>query len=969
MSDQLATLRALRAATTDPAQQAALDAAIAAMERAQASQQHAQSFSGDSQAGAAVAGNVAGSVVAPLFPPGASGNYVAGVLNVYQQAPVASAADYDAALRRYLDDLYARFSTLDLRGIDEQRPVEIQLTEIYISLTLREPAPADLRGWGALRRFMNQMIERVRGDDDRVDESTQQRTVAWNEILREHRRIAVVGKPGSGKTTLLHYTAVRLAEALARDDQARLAEFGFAQPLVPLFLPLRELGSYLRESRLRELSGNGPRLLLDCLANYAAGRNLDLPANFFSRLCETGRAILLLDGLDEVSRTDEREIVSGIIREFARRYQACRYVVTARVAAYTGAAEIGAGFTICTVDDLDEAQQQRFIANWSRCVHRLVYPKSSAEQVERMAGAFDTALLRAIRENPGVGRLAPNPLLLTVIAIVFYNRQDLPENRAQLYEECVKVLLRGGRGKVDVAGRERATMIMGLEARRELLAAVAYEMHLGGEERKLIDRDVLEHLIATYLGRRAATNHEAGELARQFLNELPVHMGLLDEIEQNRFGFSHLSFQEFLAARHIAETDQWDPALDRYLETWWREVILLCAGHLSQERSWRFLGKLIERGATPDERAAALALAADALAELERYKGQGPIRGQVQTAAAAILTAQPAEAAPASARVRCGYALARVGDPRPGVCTLPPDMVDLPGGQFVIGSARAEADAAGKAYEQYWLSQGNEELAKYARIWPQDAINDQPVRLAPFALARYPVTNAQYQIFMQHGGYDPSAPWWDDAARAWLARDDAATPGLKEWQRRKHKDQPEFWDDERFGSARPNHPVVGISWYEATAFCRWLTQYLSDGFEYCLPSEAEWEYVARGTTRRTYAWGDEEPDGERANFNMIYNGTTAVGCFPGGATPEGLLDMTGNVWEWTRSEYRPYPYDPNDGREDGAEPARKYFTLRGGGWNNQSIFLRASPRYSHSPDTHYLNVGLRLARHPPRVKS
>lgn len=456
--------------------------------------------------------------------------------------------------------------------------MEIQLLELYISLTLREPAPADLRGWGAVRRFMNQMIERIRGDDDPAD---LQRTVAWHEALRGHNRLAVVGRPGSGKTTLLHYTAVRLAEALARDDRSSLDEFGLMQPVTPLLLPLRELGSYLRECRPRELSGNGPRLLLDCLANYAAGRNLDLPANFFPRLCETGRALLLLDGLDEVSCTDEREIVSSIVREFAQRYPACRYVVTARVAAYTGATEIGAGFAICTVDDLDETQQQRFIANWSRCVHRLVYAKSSADQIARMARLFDTALIRAISENPGVGRLAPNPLFLTVIAIVFYNRQDLPENRAQLYEECVKVLLRGGRGKVDVAGRGRATMLMGIEARRELLADVAYQMHCGGEERKLIDHDVLKRLIAAYLGRRAATKHEAVDLARQFLHELPVHIDLLDEIEQNRFGFSHLSFQEFLAARHIAETDQWDAALDHYQESWWREVILLCAGYLS----------------------------------------------------------------------------------------------------------------------------------------------------------------------------------------------------------------------------------------------------------------------------------------------------------------------------------------------------------------------------------------------------
>ena len=142
-----------------------------------------------------------------------------------------------------------------------------------------------------------------------------------------------------------------------------------------------------------------------------------------------------------------------------------------------------------------------------------------------------------------------------------------------------------------------------------------------------------------------------------------------------------------------------------------------------------------------------------------------------------------------------------------------------------------------------------------------------------------------------------------------------------------------------------------------------------DGFEYLLPSELEWEYAARGTTRRTYAWGDEEPDGERANCNKIYNGTTAVGCFARGATPEGVYDMTGNVWEWTRSEYRRYPYDPNDGREDGAEPARKSFTLRGGGWLSRSIHLRASYRDLNAPGNLLNNVGLRLARHPPRVRA
>jgi formylglycine-generating enzyme required for sulfatase activity len=256
-------------------------------------------------------------------------------------------------------------------------------------------------------------------------------------------------------------------------------------------------------------------------------------------------------------------------------------------------------------------------------------------------------------------------------------------------------------------------------------------------------------------------------------------------------------------------------------------------------------------------------------------------------------------------------------------------------------------------------------MAKQARKWLEDEINTQPLILAPFAIGRYPVTNAQYQLFIVAGGYDPQASWWDAPGRDWLARDDAATEGLELWQRREDKDRPTWWNDERFGIARPNDPVVGVSWYEATAFCRWLTQHLDDGYAYRLPSEAEWEYAARGATRRIYPWGDAEPDAERANFNKIYDGTSAVGCFPRGATPEGILDLAGTVWEWTRLEYRAYPYDPDDGREEGRDPAGKSFTFRGGSWLNLPITLRAADRLLGSPDNHYNNLGFRLARRPP----
>jgi formylglycine-generating enzyme required for sulfatase activity len=990
LESSLARLRRKLANETDPEERADLEVSITAIEAQQSQLSFAEAQVGDVSIGPVAGGdqttverqsNLEGSaqvgtlnqgdIGRNLFAGETHSNNFAEVINIYTGGSAAPPADYAGALRRYLDDLYACHATLDLRGIDEQRPVEIQLTDLYISLTLREPALATLRGPGAVRRFMGSSGEPGATDEPAHLEAEQaealERTVTWPEALRDHPRIAVVGKPGSGKTTLLHYTAVRLAEILARDENQRLDELGLDRPLVPILLPLRDLGAYLHECGPRELSGNGPRLLLEGLANYYQGRSLDLPADFFGRLCDEGKAILLLDGLDEVSRTDDREIVSGIVREFARRYRRCRYVVTARVAAYTGASEVGADFTICTVDDLDEDQQQRFIANWSACVHRLVYPKSTVETIERLAWTFNDGLWDAVSENPGVRRLAPNPLLLTVIAIVFFNRQDLPENRAQLYEECVTVLLRGGRGKVDAAGKERAALLMGLEARRELLAAVAYQMHLGGEQHKLIDRDDLEQRISAYLGPRSANEHEAADLARAFLKELPVHIGLLDEVEQHRFGFSHLSFQEFLAARYIAEQREavWDELLDRYRESWWREVIVLCAGHLSQERSWLFLKRLISRGETPAERAEALDLATSALLELERFKGQGPIRSQIRDEALRILELCPADSAPAAARVRCGAILASVGDPRAGVCDLPPPMTRITGGSFVIGMSADEVTEFTEQYLVEYRADGrtiDADLEQRIRDHFQGWINTAPVTVDPIALARYPVTNAQFKQFIDADGYNPAAPWWDAAGAAWL-REPLPKRDQDGWIRRLQKDSPEFWDDPDVGIVRPNHPVVGVSWYEAVAFCAWLTQHLNDGYLYRLPSEAEWEFAARGAERRIYAWGNELPDGERANYQRNAEYTSAVGCYPAGTTPEGLLDMAGNVWEWTRSEYRNYPYAPDDGRESGSDPAQKTFTLRGGAWYLHPLYLRAALRLVNTPGPHVQYVGFRLARH------
>jgi formylglycine-generating enzyme required for sulfatase activity len=327
--------------------------------------------------------------------------------------------------------------------------------------------------------------------------------------------------------------------------------------------------------------------------------------------------------------------------------------------------------------------------------------------------------------------------------------------------------------------------------------------------------------------------------------------------------------------------------------------------------------------------------------------------------------------------VQAGVLLGELGDPRPGVCTLPPAMVRIEGGSLVVGITPQRAQEEGTVIEHWTLRHGSKERAAYAKTWPQFWINDQAVTLPAFEIARYTVTNAQYKLFLDNDGYNPSSPWWDEYGHMWLCRDDTTLGDVWHYRQRKNKHQPAWWEDSVFGIARPNHPVVGVSWYEATAFCRWLTQsrtYNPQGYVYRLPSEIEWEFAARGEAGRLYSWGDAELTAELANcippdhddfLQGSYGATTAVGCFPKDCTPEGIYDLVGNVWEWTRSLNYSYPYLSDDGRESDQVASEDGILFRGSCWGDPTLMNPLTQRISRNPDVAQHVLGFRLVRYPP----
>jgi len=197
--------------------------------------------------------------------------------------------------------------------------------------------------------------------------------------------------------------------------------------------------------------------------------------------------------------------------------------------------------------------------------------------------------------------------------------------------------------------------------------------------------------------------------------------------------------------------------------------------------------------------------------------------------------------------------------------------------------------------------------------------NEKPVHLvdlAQYNIDKYETTNAQYTACVQTGKCTPSRC------------------------------------DEYENGEKANHPVVCVNWNQAKAYCEWRGGRL--------PTETEWEKAARGTDERIYPWGNESPNDTLLNYEKKVGDTTEVGSYPKGASPYGVMDMAGNVWEWVSSDYKPYPYKADDGREDLLDNTEK--GLRGGSWPDNDISSRTTHRNNIEPTASSGGIGFRCVR-------
>jgi formylglycine-generating enzyme required for sulfatase activity len=471
-------------------------------------------------------------------------------------------------------------------------------------------------------------------------------------------------------------------------------------------------------------------------------------------------------------------------------------------------------------------------------------------------------------------------------------------------------------GREDDAGARRGVVQAGgpPDKQREWLSRLAFQMHQGGQAGASLDEAGVRAILAPIFRERGEEH-----LIDPFVNAIR-HRGNLLEERGNRFQFTHLTFQEYLAAQFLAR--QWTAQPPDFLaraaqDDWWREAMLLTVGSLGApvtfepRRAW--VAALCQLDAPLPAQLSAAELAATGLGDLTEPE---PVLIEMARSRLVELIQSPAlaQAAPAL-RMRAGDALSVLGDPRDF-----DELVTVPAGPFLMGSTDADNTAQDREKPQHTLT------------------------LPEFKIARYPVTNAQYQRFVQATG------------RGWES-------------------------DERERPERQNCPAVNVTWHDARAYCAWLIEvWRADGRINAdeivrLPTEAEWEKAARGTDGRLWPWSNEW-DSARCNAEETGLGRTcAVGLFPNGASPYGCLDMAGNVWEWTASLWGPweggtaklqfkYPYKSNDGRENLEADDNMLRVLRGGSFLNLRDLVRCACRCGRGASARGGLYGFRLGVFP-----
>jgi len=832
------------------------------------------------------------------------------VADKYRKHDVQGLAQVERVIRLPLKDVYLELGLIPLNKKQAEEEEEFQAELLHSSETKR------------LEREMRQIDERV------------------TSMLGEQPRLVILGKPGSGKTISMKFVTLMLTMG-----QIGAARLGLDAPYLPVYIRLAEFADALLKQQTLSLEA----FLIQYLKDKFPG--VPRQDEFLQAALQNGACMVLLDGLDEVGDIGDKLIRGQTLRKTVLREvqsftdQRCgencknRIVVTSRLEGYhRGDLADFAEAELSALRIPDEVEA--FLLRWFTAYIHESDPELTLEAAgEQARREHVVALMASINSSDSVALLATNPLLLTILAIIHQTMNTpLPNRRVELYKVVADTLIRNWRSSQTHRPTNRIhEMNISSSDIFQMMSHLAFWLHENeknqGGTMPLEDwRKEITTLLKDY-GEPEAVK----ELVAEFLHHASEEVGLLTERSPGQIGFFHLTLQEYLAAVEMARQGI-DFCLRQIEKYWanprWQEVLLLTAGEIKERHTLvvldAYLHALLDREySDPANIGRASFIAGRALADLG--KG-GPMR-QIHR--------------------DITRALERIAQ------DIDPDtnQPSLNAGVPILLRA-ASADTA-------------DELGYLPDLYTFIPVSD-------FSISKYPITNLQYERFLRSGQFNTKELWcnfpkYDENSQP--MEEDWGEEGWK-WLQSALSDKnydlqdgalvPRYWRDPRFGNQRRAVPVVGVTWYEANAYCNWLLQNWADLEEgrqglqkpvaIRLPTETQWALAAGGAEdKKRYPWdkgtatGKTEEVIRRANVRESgINRTSPVWIYPLGESPKRVRELAGNVWEW-QANY--------SGLKIGSINT---LGLRGGSWINNGDFARVAFRFGNHPVIGDNGLGFRV---------